>query len=239
MAVSPLSLRKRRALGTRTLDEPVYQVVLEGRKVGPYDRRTIVGMRIKKALTSDHELLASDGSRLTVADLLRSRPRDNHFQPNRSGTYSLVQASYSAAVVKVQGPGPSIPSFQGEVEARVQTDVVRIAGRFRSGLGWREDRIKLPLKKIAHARVRNSTVDLWMRVDGHGKPMRITLELFTPEAAGEFVDWLPNATPWPEPDSARAPLARDDAPSPLLWIAVTGTALAVGGILIYVLSRPI
>jgi hypothetical protein len=222
------------------LEEPVYQVMLEGRKVGPYDRRTIVGMRIKKALTSDHVLLASDGSQLTVADLLRFRPRDNSFQPNRSGSYSVVQASYSAGVVNVRGPGPAIPSFRGEVEARVQTDVVRIAGRFRQGLGWREDRVKLPLKKIVHARVRSSVVDMWMRVDGHDKLMRITLELFTPEAAGEFVDWLPEATPWPEPDSQPAPLAKK-APTlnPLLWIAVTGTAMAVGGVLIYVLTRPL
>jgi hypothetical protein len=226
-------------LGTRTLDDPVYQVVLEGRSVGPYDRRTIVGMRIKKALTSEHELLASDGARLTVADLLRSRPRDNGFQPNRSGTYSLVQANYSAALVDVQGPGPTVPRFQGEVEARVQTDVLRIAGRYRKGLGWREDRIKLPLKTIVHARVRNSTVDLWMKVDGQAKLMRLTLELFSPEAAGEFVDWLPGATPWPEADSRPAPLARPQPLNPLLWVAVAGTAVAVGGILIYVLSRPV
>lgn len=32
------------------VDEPIsiYHVLLEGRTVGPYDRRTIVGMRIKK-----------------------------------------------------------------------------------------------------------------------------------------------------------------------------------------------
>ena len=30
--------------------------MLEGRQVGPYDRRTIVGMRIKNTLTSDHLL---------------------------------------------------------------------------------------------------------------------------------------------------------------------------------------
>jgi len=35
------------------VDQTIYHVLLEGRKVGPYDRRTIVGMRIKKTLTSD------------------------------------------------------------------------------------------------------------------------------------------------------------------------------------------
>jgi hypothetical protein len=219
------------------LDEPVYQVMLEGRKVGPYDRRTIVGMRIKKALTSEHELVASDGSRLTVADLLRVQPRDNSFQPNRSGTYSLVQASYSAALLGVLGRGPAIPPFKGEVEARVQTDVLRVAGRFRQGLGWREDRVKIPLKDIAHARVRNTIVDLWLRVQGREAMMRITMELFTPEAAGEFVEWLPAATPWPQQDSLPAPLGKSEGSTPWVWVAVIGTALAVSGVFVLLLTR--
>ena len=45
----------------------MYHVVLEqGRTLGPFDRRTIVGMRIKKALTSKHVLVDSAGTRLTV-----------------------------------------------------------------------------------------------------------------------------------------------------------------------------
>ena len=70
--------------------------------MGPYDRRTIVGMRIKKTLTSQHELVTAEGARLTVADLLGAPPRDNNFQPNRSGSYSLVQARYSAALVSAR-----------------------------------------------------------------------------------------------------------------------------------------
>src|SRR4029453_7832312 len=55
------------------LDRSIYHVLLEGRTVGPYDRRTIVGMRIKKALASDHVLIGADGDRLTVADLIHRR----------------------------------------------------------------------------------------------------------------------------------------------------------------------
>jgi hypothetical protein len=219
------------------VNEPQYQVVLEGRKVGPYDRRTIVGMRIKNTLTSEHVLVAGDGSQLTVADLLRAPPRDNSFQPNRSGSYSLVQATYSGSLLAVQGPGMDIPRFKDEIEVRVQSDVLRLAGRFRQGLGWKDDRVKLPLKDIAHARVRASIVDLWLRVGGTGSFQRLTLELFTPEAAGEFVDWLPGATPWPAPDSQPAALVRQGGNSSFVWMAVVGSAVAVGGVIALVLSR--
>jgi hypothetical protein len=219
------------------LQSPVYHVLLEGRKVGPYDRRTIVGMRIKNALTSEHVLIASDGMQLTVSDLVKDRPRDNQFQPNRSGSYSLVQATYSASLLEVSGKGPRIPAFKGEIEARVQTGVLRLAGRFRHGLGWREDRIKVPLDCVVHARVRSSIVDLWLRNDAFGPMQRITLELFTHESAGEFVDWLPAATPWPEQDSRPGELTRPKGAHPLLWGAVVGTAVVVGAILVWVLSR--
>ena len=218
--------------------EPVYHVMLEGRQVGPYDRRTIVGMRIKNTLTSDHVLLTPEGHQLTVADLLRIRPRDNSFQPMRSGSYSLVQATYSASLVSVEGRGFAMPAFKGEIEARVQGDVIRIAGRFRQGFGWKEDRVKLPLKDVVHARVRSSLVDLWVRNEGEAKLQRITLELFTPEAAGEFVDWLPNATPWPEQDSQPATLA--PAPHRSLWIAATAaSAVVLVLVAVVVLSRRI
>jgi hypothetical protein len=189
-------------------------------------------MRIKKALTSEHVLIASDGSRLTVADLVKLRPRDNAFQPNRSGSYSVVQATYPACVAT---GGGAIPAFKGEVEARVQNEMLRIAGRLRQGLGWKDGRVKLPLADIAHARVRGSQVDLGLRGGAAGM-RRLTLELFTPNAAGEFVHWLPNAGPWPAADIAAAPQSK--AAHPFVWGAVIGTAVAVGLVLVFVLTRP-
>jgi hypothetical protein len=220
------------------LDEPVYHVLLEGGKVGPYNRRTIVGMRIRGTLTSEHTLVASDGTQLTVADLVKLRPRDNSFQPNRSGSYSLVQATYSASVVAVRGPGVAIPRFRGEIEARVQSGVLRLAGRFRSGLFWREDRVKLPLKDMVHARVRGSLVDVWLCNDGTTELQQVTLELFTPESAGEFVEWLPHATPLPHGHEA-APVTPEYAghnPA-LVWAVIAGTALAIAVVALLLVIR--
>ena len=175
-----------------------YYVLLEGRKVGPYDRRTVVGMRIKETLTSEHVLIGTDGSQLTVADLIGQQGPASSFNPERSSSFSVVRARFTAALIEVQGIGNRIPRFKGEVEVRVQGDVLRIAGRFRRGLGWKDGRVKLPLKDVLHARVQGSQVDLWMPAAKAGGPMqRICMQLFTPEAAGELVECLPAATPWP------------------------------------------
>lgn len=213
-------------MGTR-VDKTIYHVLLEGRKVGPYDRRTIVGMRIKKTLTSDHVLIGMDGSQLTVAELIGRHP-DKPSSADRSGSFSVVRATYAASLLEVEGRGLAIPAFKGEVEARVQPGVLRIAGRFRHGLGWKEDRVKLPLKDVVHARVKNSQVDLWLRASRGAPLQRVSLELFTPETAGELVDWLPDATPWPEPAAAAAAGQRADGK--FLWLAGAG----LGGIVVVV-----
>jgi hypothetical protein len=236
----PLSYGRSEAKeGDETLDEAVYHVLLDGRRVGPYDRRTIVGMRIKKTLTSEHVVITRDGVQFTVGDLIKSRAGQLPFQAERSGTYSLVQATYTATLLGIEGRGFDIPDFKGELEARVQNDVLRVAGRFRQGLGWKEDRVKLPLAAILHARVRGSVVDLWLRRDGDARFQRVSFDLFSPESAGEFVDWLPKATPWPENAPAATPATARPARGaahPLLWGAVVGTVLVVAGVLIWALA---
>lgn len=235
------------------MENPVYHVLLEGRRVGPYDRRTIVGMRVKKTLTSDQVVLAGDGSRLTVGQLVRqdtpvpdpaSLPEPASFSTSRSGdlsrssSYSVVQAVHAAHLLEVEGRGYAVPPFKGELEVRVQTKVLRIAGRFRDGMAWKEDRVKLPLQDIAHARLRATVVDLWVRPPSGGGFQRLSLDLLTAEAAGELAESLPFAAPWPgsEPLAARPHAARSGV-HPLLWLAVVGTAVTVGAVLIWVLTR--
>jgi hypothetical protein len=224
------------------VDQPVFYVVLEGRTVGPYDRRTIVGMRIKKTLTSEHVLIDTGGLQLTVADLIGRRPRSNDFHPNRTGGFSIVQATYPGSVLDVQGEGFDIPAFRDEVEVRVQADVLRIAGRYPTGLfGWREGRIKLPLQDIVHTRVRGSRVDLWLRA-GRAEMQRMALELFTNDTAADLVRWLPQATPWPEPVAELVPAHAAHAPvaapaAQVLWVSLASVVLVVGVVLTVLMIR--
>ena len=218
-------------------DPTVYHVLLQGRSMGPYDRRTIVGMCIKKALAGDTELIDSHGAQLTVADLLAERSPQNTFNGTRSGafSFSVVQATFTAALLQVKGRGFAIPAFRGEVEARVQAGMLRIAGRHRRGLRWRDDRVKLPLRAFVHARIVGSRVDLWLRPEGatpSATKQQVSLELFNSEAAGALVEWMPVATP---PPPSLAPLGsppRDGGY--LVWIAVIGvvTVLALAGLVL-------
>lgn len=226
------------------MNQTVYHVLLEGRTIGPYDRRTIVGMHIKKTLTSNHVLISTGGAQLTVGDLIRQRTAQP-FNPDRSGGFSLVQAMFPAGLLEVDGPGMAIPEFKDEVQVRIQGDVLRVGGRFRRGLGWKEGRVKIALNDVIHARVKGSQVDLWLRNPGQTGLQRIALELFTPEAAEEFVDWLPAATPFPE---AATDVAVAAAPSVLvpfsgapasrgLWVALAGMILVVALMLMVLLLR--
>ena len=220
------------------MDNAAYHVVLEGRKVGPYDRRTILGMRIKKTLTSEHVLIGQDGARLTVADLIAQGRGREAFNPARSGSFSLVQARFSASMVAVASGSFDIPRFRGEVEARVQADVLRLAGRYRQGLRRKEGRVKIPLQDVVHAQLRNSQVDLWLRPSGALALQQLSLELFTPEAAGELVGWLPMATPLPESvEPAAQPRAAAVASHHMVWVALTGIVVVVGLVLAVVLFR--
>ena len=223
--------------------EPMaYHVLHEGRRMGPYDRRTIVGLRIKKTLSSAHQLEASDGSRLTVAELLGRPAPAEEFNSMHSGAYSSARLTCNGGFIE-SDPGPvEIPAFRGEVEVRVHPEMLRIAGSYRAGRAIKDGRVRLPLKDIAFVRSAGSRIDLWLRAGGEAAasaPMqRLALDLFSDEAAGELLQWLPDARPWPHGDATAAPLARPNASvSPQLWAAVIGIALVAGLALWLALQR--
>jgi hypothetical protein len=223
----------------------MYHVLLdEGRRLGPFDRRTIVGMRVKKALTSKHVLVAADGARLTVAELVYQAPGGAGLvvpspgaqEDQPAGTRSVVQGIHPARLLEVEGAGLAVPPFKDEIEVRVQTRVLRIAGRFRDGLGWKEDRVKVPLEDIPHARLRGTIVDLWIRAAGQQPLQRISLDLLDRDAAGELAEALPLTSPYPgsEPLAARS-AGRAGLPAP--WVALAVAVVFVVGVAVWAVVR--
>ena len=227
------------------MQNPVYHVLLEGRRVGPYDRRTIVGMKVKKTLSSKSVLVGADGSRTTVGELVRQELPDSGFAASSQNaalsggaSYSVVHGIHPAQLLEVHGRGYTIPPFKGEVEVRVQTKVLRIAGRFREGLNWKEDRVKFPLQDIAHARLRGTVVDLWIRTSDPPGTQRLSLDLLKHDAAGELAESLPHTAPYPgsEPLAGRTP-GGVRAVRPLLWASIVGATVAIGTVAAWVLLR--
>lgn len=227
------------------VDNLLYHVLHEGRRVGPYDRRTIVGMRIKQALGGKQVLVGSDGVKLTVAELVRQGQPETGFEASGSGTrpsgggsYSVVQGIHPARLLEVEGKGYELPPFKGELEVRVQTKVLRVSGRFRDGLDWKEDRIKFPLEDIAHARLRGTIVDLWVRApDNGGGLQRVSLDLLKPDAAGDLAGSLPHTAPWPgsEPLAGRGSGQAVSSRPLALLLALGGAAVVLGGLLLWAL----
>jgi hypothetical protein len=229
------------------LDNVLYHVLLEGRRVGPYDRRTIVGMRMKKTLTSAQLLEAPDGAQLTVAQLVnRMQPADEvepvpaEEQPveaARSGSYSVVQGVFTATLLELDGSGYEIPAFKGELEVRAQTRALRIAGRVREGLAWKEERIKFALQDIVHARLAGKVVDLWIRAPGQQALQRISLEMASPDAAGELTEGLTHAAPWPGSEPLARPLAHGKGVHPMGWVGLLSGCVLVLALLTWAFAR--
>jgi hypothetical protein len=190
-------------------------VVLDGRRLGPYDRRTIVGMRVRKTLTSKHVLEATDGARLTVAELVHGTlpatlppPAPEAAAPALADP-SPLQTTHAADLLEVQGPGHPVPPFERGVEVRVQGKALRLAGRFREGADWKEDRVKFPLQDVIHARLQGSIVELGVRPPAGDGVQRVRLDLRSAEAARQLVEALPHTVPAPgsEPLATRGPTA--------------------------------
>ena len=218
-----------------------YHVLLEGRRVGPYDRRTIVGMRIKQTLSSEDVLVATDGYELTVADLLGKRNAPTGFNPSQSGAFSLVQATYSASLLGISGRGLPIPDFRGEMEVRLHSDVLRLAGRYRRLMGMKETRIKIPLGLIMQAQARGSRVDLWLRnstavvVTPDTPLQRISLDLFSPESARELLASLPSV---PAPDATQSQAVNMPATNAIMtWGAMIAVLMVIGIVVLTLMFR--
>lgn len=209
-----------------------YFLMLDGRRMGPYDVKTLVGMRIKKTLASDQVLMDHQGGRLTVGELV-ARHRARKFDPQQSGSMSLVLAAFTGRLVVHKADGAAIPAFRGPLEVRVQLDGLRLAGRFRQGLRWKEDRVKIPMAAVVHARNVGPRVDLWLKPEGAAAPglRRLSVVL---ESTDDALDKLSSATPPPAP--LLGPVSHSPLAGQLVWLAVIGVVmvlLMVGLVLAY------
>ena len=225
------------------VDQPNYRVLLDGRTVGPYDRKTIVGMRIKHMLTGDHLLVAADGTRLTVRELLGgTAPGAAPDRPiaGRPAAGSPVRGTFTGILVEAGRRGSPVPAFKGELEVRVQADVLRLAGRRRRGLGWKDDRVKLALADVVHACAKGPQVDIWLQPAGSKRMLRVALHMFTAEAAEEFLACLPPATTDSgQPGAARVRAAQVRPPVPAaraLAVAGVGVALVIALVLVVLVA---
>jgi hypothetical protein len=132
-----------------------YQLVLQDRRVGPYSRKTIVGLRIKKLITNEIQVQRSDGHMMSVAQVLADRfemadaesLQAHAAAPPASGIWPSFLMNCGGSLLK-----PGAFAFIGKGELRFQGDFLRITANRKSGfIATRQERSKVPLAAIISA----------------------------------------------------------------------------------------
>jgi hypothetical protein len=155
-----------------------YRLLLENKQVGPFDRRTIVGMRINKLIPKETSVLRSDGLLMTAAQLLADRNEQADSQTGQLASAPMMAASvlwptflvtFGSSLGGLFGGGAL--GFVGQGELRFQSDALRLTGKRKSGLfRSAEDRVRIAIADIA-------------AVDAHASTIHITLSANHPLVA--------------------------------------------------------
>lgn len=155
--LAQIQIRKKRPtsaviVGMKVNSPYSYRLLLQDKQIGPFDRRTIVGMRIKKIVASNVAVLRSDGLMMNVSQLMADRlemadPVTGHL-PSMPGPASEMWPTF--LVNFGGGLRPGAMGFVGAGELRYQGDALRLSGQRKTGI-WRKklDRVKLALTDIA------------------------------------------------------------------------------------------
>jgi hypothetical protein len=181
-----------------------YRLLLENKQVGPFDRRTIVGMRIKKLVPKDTSVLRSDGLLMTVAQLLADKSERANPQTGQlnSDLAPLPSDLWPTFLVHFGGGGirTGALGFVGKGELRFQGDVLHLSGqransKWGSLLGSKHERIKIAVTDIAAIAAIANTAQLLLTLrvghplaGGFGKNHDSVLTLDDADAVQELIE---------------------------------------------------
>ncbi len=132
-----------------------YQLLLGDRPIGPYDRRTIVGMHVRNLIDKELQVRRSDGHVMTVAQLMADRfemadtetLQRHTAAPPASGVWPTFLIDCGGSLIKAGALG-----FIGKGELRFQGDFLRVSANRKSGfVAVRQERTKVFLSALASA----------------------------------------------------------------------------------------
>jgi hypothetical protein len=165
-----------------------YSLFVNGRHLGPYERRMIVGMRVKNLVTDDQLVQRHDGLDMTVAELMEDRleSKPNPLSMYDSGMESKLGAPSSGMwpqyTVKFGGTAmkPGAFGFSGGGSVSYQGDQLRFTGNRRnSSLGMSRQIESLPVAAIETSMTDGSVLELVIKPrqtlnsEAHSLPVRI------------------------------------------------------------------
>jgi hypothetical protein len=180
-----------------------YSLFVNGKSLGPYERRMIVGMRVKNIVTDDQLVFREDGLDMTVAQLLEDRQEAARVRTTGPDALpeSIMGAPSSGMWPQFNvrfGGGPMKPGalgFNGLGQVSYQGDRLKIRGNRRNkNLGMSKQEEHLPVQAISSSTVEDVFVELFLRPglsfaeSAEGVPVR--LECTTPQEASEMWELL-------------------------------------------------
>jgi hypothetical protein len=179
-----------------------YSLFVNGNSLGPYERRMIVGMRVKKIVTDEQLVFRDDGVSMTVAQLLQDRleeTKSSHTQ-TESSQLSIMGAPSSGMWPQFSvrfGGGPMKPGalgFNGLGQVSYEGDCLKIRGNRRKNLGMSKQEDLLPVRAIASSKVQAEVIEMILQPglnfseSMQGVPVR--LEFATSQDAHELWELL-------------------------------------------------
>jgi hypothetical protein len=198
-----------------------YSLFVNGKSLGPYERRMIVGMRVKKIVTDDQLVYREDGTNMTVAELLEDR-NESH-RPATTNSYEVSRLGAPSSGMWPQfnvryGGGPVKPGawgFSGAGQVSYHGDSLRFKGNRRNkNLGMSRQEESLSVSAIASSSYEGNFLEVTLQpglsFDEKQEDLPLRLEFATEEEAGELWELL-NLSPGQLPHSlSYANTARSD-----------------------------
>ena len=188
-----------------------YSLFVNGKSLGPYERRMIVGMRVKNIVTDDQLVYREDGANMTVAELLEDRNESQRVVTAHEHELSRLGAPSSGMWPQFNvryGGGPVKPGawgFSGSGQVSYHGDSLRFKGNRRNkNLGMSRQEESLSVSAIASSSYEGNFLEVTLQpglsFDEKLEGLPLRLEFATEEEAGELWELL-NLSPGQLPHS--------------------------------------
>ena len=175
-----------------------YSLFVNGKPLGPYERRMIVGMSVKKVITGENMLWRDDGVEMSVEQLIQDRDEStmasvahDHLAlstlgPPSSGMWPQFSVRYGGSAMK-----PGAWGFSGNGQVSYHGDELRFKGQRRNkNLGMSRYEESLPLSAIALAQCMACILQISLQpglaFGESNEDTLLALEFATPQEANEL-----------------------------------------------------
>jgi hypothetical protein len=175
-----------------------YYVVAEDQMLGPFDKRTITGMRVKKTLLNDSLICDSQGNYTTVIELL-GNPLPLGRSSGGSDTSGAYHPHFAVTLLKPHVRDYADLELRGDGEVRILSDVVRVAASVKRSLWGRAEpaRARVPHWHLEQLDCIRDEVVLFapqsIAQSYHGS---IRMKFKSTEEASAFSDQARQIMPW-------------------------------------------